>query len=35
MNLENIIIQGKQPQPYILLTGDINDADQTFLVIDW
>ena len=34
MNLENIIIQKKQPLPYILLTEDINDPDQAFLGID-
>ena len=30
----NIAQKKKHPEPYILLTGDINDPDQAFLVID-
>ena len=33
-NIESIARERKQPEPYILLTGDINNPDQAFLVID-
>ena len=33
-NIYSIAQEKKQPEPYVLLTGDINNPDQTFLVID-
>ena len=34
MNLESIVQQRGQPQPYVLASGNINNCDQLFLIVD-
>ena len=33
-NIESIVKERKQAEPFILITGDLNNPDQGFLVVD-